>query len=157
MRPIKFRAWGGVEQKYFVYFDLMDEQGDDYFTDETQQPDGSHHILRKSNIEAIQQFTGLLDKNGKEIYEGDIVRLVYRHSEGGGWYSNEPVEQGKVYFDTHWGVKFDCSDYTQRTAKYWKEASERDVHDVEVIGNIYENGDLLKWTKLPPEGLEPGS
>lgn len=94
----------------------------------------------------LMQFTGLLDSKGVEIYEGDIVRLVYIKCEGGGWKSNSK-EIGRVYFDSTWGVKFDCKDLTQRTAEsHWKVKAGRfnDATDVEVIGNIHENPELLK-------------
>lgn len=95
----------------------------------------------------LMQYTGLKDRNGVEIYEGDILQGVYQESEGGGWYSEHNV-RGKVYFDQYWGVKFDCRDHTQRTAEYWKDISptKRECRDVEVIGNIYENPELLTNT-----------
>lgn len=107
----------------------------------------------------LMQYTGLKDKNGMEIYEGDIVRAVHRSDEGGGWYSDHK-ETGVVYFDKHWGVKFDCRDHTQRTADGWQraaysweakdmehwsdyESAVRDYLNVEIIGNVYEHPNLL--------------
>lgn len=71
--------------------------------------------------EAIMQFTGLHDKNGNEIYEGDIIRRLHPA------YSNEKVETVK------WTNTFSkCG---------WNIASGKNL---EVIGNIYENPELLK-------------
>jgi len=76
----------------------------------------------------LQQFTGLLDKNGKDIYEGDILifRPSYEESLGG----QLSAELGEVYWDTdgwHW------------LNQYLNENSGA----IEIIGNIFENPELL--------------
>ena len=62
MRDIKFRAWS-KEKKEMIYFGIFD-------TDE------GYHIQAQTMLEELplMQYTGLHDKNGKEIYEGDIVK-----------------------------------------------------------------------------------
>jgi len=68
----------------------------------------------------LQQFTGLKDKNGKEIYEGDIIVDSFNH-----------CEKGKV---------------VENTAEFWWDFIEYglDQAELEVIGNIYENPELIK-------------
>ena len=69
------------------------------------------------------QFTGLHDKNGKEIYEGDII--AFRNEKG------EITLKGEIYWESR-NAKF--SDFSPK-------------NQVEVIGNIYENPELLEESK----------
>lgn len=96
--------------------------------------------------ETIGQFTGLTDKNGKEIYEGDV--LLY-HFERYGEFYQEVVKKGYIkcengsfvfYVLKNDGVKrndFDPEFYALSDLNY-------DPDSVEIIGNIHQNTELLK-------------
>lgn len=58
MQEIKFRVWDGKKQMYYI--------SDEYVSEALFKSKNSSHIL--------MQYTGLKDKNGKEIYEGDICK-----------------------------------------------------------------------------------
>jgi uncharacterized phage protein (TIGR01671 family) len=121
MREIKFRAWD-KENKFMVpvlYFDEYDVvmASDDQYGDRFRI--GEMPIERS----VVMQFTGLKDKNGKEIYEGDILDVVVL----GGIERYEVKWVGTGFFLTDgWGPW--CPSSAQCT----------------LLGNIYENPELLK-------------
>lgn len=96
--------------------------------------------------ETVGQFTGLLDKNGKEIYEGDILRGdEYPYNcDGVDNYFVEIVWADNVcgfYRITH---KKPNSTVSGISHGLWSELDEEDIKSFEVIGNIHDNPELLK-------------
>lgn len=91
------------------------------------------------NPDTIGQYTGLHDKNGKEIYEGDIVlyedwEMAY---EGGG--NDSFINKGIVeYCEDNC-----CYNVTERQTVDITDVLYKDNEDLEVIGNIYDNPELL--------------
>jgi uncharacterized phage protein (TIGR01671 family) len=118
MREIKFRAWN-ISKKEMFYYGLSNH-GD--FLPNINIYGKLTFLGTDYNDECyLMQYTGLKDKNGKEIYEGDILRV-----EG----ADNPIN--KVY----WGeLGWELDRITLFTAREYRK---------EVIGNIYENPELLK-------------
>lgn len=108
-RQIKFRAWDKDKKRMYSW--------EDYKLDVLAL------VIQPSQEYPIMQFTGLLDKNGKEIYEGDIS------------WDSEYEEYGKIYFDD--GCFCYEHDNVIEQLGEWHDS-------IEVIGNIYQNPDLLK-------------
>lgn len=105
-RIIKFRAWDG-EQGMSRSFDVWD----------AREILKAYLLHGGKEVPTLMQFTGLLDKNGKEIYEGDVVL------HGG--------NKTQVRWDDNL-----CVFWVGEILGLWKD-------DIEVIGNIYENPELL--------------
>ena len=115
-REIKFRAWNEVSEKMLNWNEFLNTNMKNTF------------IAPESTGLILMQYTGLHDKNGKEIYEGDIVKALI----SGRWFV------GKVIYE-HSGFTIDV------TNNKALEFGRRGIIEpwTEVIGNIYDNPELL--------------
>lgn len=129
-RPIKFRAWDG-ERMINNSFTVHADSG---LAITTTEPNSGEAIYRSAW--KVMQFTGLLDKNDKEIYEGDIVRGFrqnYRY--------RKPADIQELIFEV-WYDEIDCAFKLWYPKMQWDSFMTMD-RPYEIIGNIYENPDLL--------------
>lgn len=123
-RIIKFRVWDGRTRRMSDPFDFREREAFCFW-------DGSQYTIATlaapHNTErfTLMQFTGLHDREGKEIYEGDIVRISGRETFLGVMVFNAQI--GRFVFDDggFWGL------------------TSGDAANV-VIGNIYENPNLIE-------------
>ena len=115
MRELKFRAWDEVEKSFFCIGPSQRMTINELFKD-----------LQEKEC-SIEQFTGLHDKNGDEIYNGDLLK-----------------DSTGVSLVT-WNEKFSSFCLTRRgwlSDHFFGEAA--DPEDCEVIGNIHQNSEILK-------------
>ncbi|SRR5258708_1037919 len=130
VREIKFRAWHpqkGWSQLVIVY-------GDGSFDTTYDNVSG---YSREDGVILIQ-YTGLKDKNGKEIYEGDIVEVK---DYGFAYKYIGVVNWDKDSFSYKVGI---YKDYSTMSAGLRDIPRTLENHSFEIIGNIYENPELLE-------------
>ncbi len=123
---LKFRAWDKHEQKMFTNDELIIWNGNVYANDSKKL---TCNNLKGWSIddEYLMQSTGLVDKNGKEIFEGDIVKM------------SKDVYSEPTYYEVvrHYGGAYRLES-KQHGCELWLRHT-----DCEVVGNIYENPELL--------------
>lgn len=135
MRKIKFRAYIKKQNKmveiteisfrkgWFEYYNYEKEQYEDYYCTDTDEIINSKEII-------IMQYTGFKDKNGKEIYDGDVFKCgqtLYKVFYAISGFKVEGYNDNYLYNST-----LDCFvDITNIKKEV--------IDSIEVIGNIYEN------------------
>jgi len=132
MRDIKFRAWDkvlGMVQVIKIsgsgsWFEVSHDNVTDFYT---LDRDGAN----------LMQYTGLKDKNGVEIYEGDILQRI--------WSDKSILQQ----FTVKWleeNTGYNISKQLLESTRYNRQTGLK-AHGFKIIGNIYKNPELLKGEK----------
>lgn len=145
MREIKFRAWDNQENKIITngclgagssaQLIVIEWQGGLTLANAYGLYDGTNPTFDKPVTERfiLMQYTGLKDKNGKDIYEGDILEFDPEDDE-----PNPPYHVQVIWEKED--AKFYCEEVIgNRYGGYMSE-----FEDSIVIGNIYENPELLE-------------
>ena len=124
MRTIKFRAWDKWKKK------MIQPNNGDFI--------GWHAMSNWKDCLEVMQFTGLTDKNGKEIYEGDIVDVLNKNQKYNGTTLIVTFEDGCFCLRTK-----DTTEFRQAVGLRQNivNARNKDLEDpiLEIIGNIHEN------------------
>lgn len=134
MRPIKFRAWDGAR--------MLDSH--DGFHEGVDVLSQVFECMRETGY-TLMQFTGLLDRNGVEIYEGDFISdgfgSLYVVEFSYGCFGHRKVAEQRVIDHgapqgtQTWKWVMDAGDFS---------SFHKHVGPWKVVGNIYENPELLK-------------
>lgn len=112
-REILFRGKSIIGREWQYGYLMYSDQEEKYYIGVTE-------IMTPVIPETIGQFTGLFDKNGNKIFEGDVINSIY--------FMNSEVKFIDGYFDAH-GLSFSEYNFQENN---W-----------EIIGNIHDNPDLL--------------
>lgn len=97
-------------------------------------------LLVPAKAETVGQYTGLTDKNDKKIFEGDIVQYEDASADFEGYHDDVFLNRGAVSFAPWGGVVFSNRQTVEMDDLFDSETS----IDAEVIGNIYDNPELLE-------------
>lgn len=120
MREIKFRAWNEADHRYYYFINGR------YFN-----ATGITAYRWRFQWEHVEQFTGLLDKNGKKIYEGDITQTV----------CGDGARLSKFVIE-----------WDEANCRFVKHRHDGEIYDLdsigvalhEIIGNVHENPELWR-------------
>lgn len=138
-RKIEYRVWDNKSKSYddpysYAYYALTQDGGLDFYCH------GDHMSEADPDVYFVEQYTGLKDENGKEIYEGDIVEEDIDF--------NSKMTDGTFRYRVYWDEDLLC----------WSldPIGEESIHNElwqtnlsrRVIGNIHENSEILGDTNV---------
>lgn len=138
MRELKFRVWNNSDRKMLFNVSILQEA-----------PESEYGTLVKNKITGvvgiershIMQYTGIKDKNNKEIYEGDIIDVRIPEDYGG-----TEDEEGRSQFLCRQKVEWSKTGgyfSDEDTGEYRPLLGSEEI-EIEIRGNIYQNPELLE-------------
>jgi len=140
MREIKFRAWNGKEMKPVSSINFDDDGSALTITFETAPRGKYYKPFVHGEYGHLMQFTGEKDEDAKEIYEGDIVdqmglitEVKFRY---GCFFFCSKTDDGQI-------MNSGAGDF-HHIIKQYKERKLKPFSRMKVIGNIYQNPELIK-------------
>lgn len=135
MREIKFRG-KGLDNGEWITGDLIRISGYTFIF-----PDPAPNGFDRYMVDpaTVGQYTGLKDKNGREIYEGDIISWLMHRMDHTGY-----IEEGRVEFRTNEQATVVINKFITRDGRESVRNILNCLNDLRVVGNIHDNPELLK-------------
>lgn len=135
-RKIKYRVWDNENKSYddpysYAYYAMTQKGGLDFYCH------GDIMDEADPDVYLVELYTGLKDKNGEEIYEGDIVRWSFKVDRNSELTYTADAVKWESYAEEEWPYST-ISGFTLPESE----------DGYEVIGNIHENSDLLGDTNV---------
>jgi uncharacterized phage protein (TIGR01671 family) len=133
MREILFR---GKDIRGNWHIGLLAHIGNAWYISNKMEISTAYEVIPNT----IGQYTELTDKNGKKIFEGDIVTYEDAEADRDGYYDNVFLNRGEVRISAWDGICFTNKQIAGTSDLYESET----MIDCEIIGNIYDNPELLE-------------
>jgi len=154
MREILFRGKqvnnGEWVYGFYCHYDDIEDNGKDDCDYIVEKHNGDHFPFVKVTPETVSQYTGLTDKNGKKIFEGDIRKYTRKN-----WHEPLSSQNGtdligflEIYYDDTCAT-FKYKHYDENCKLLGSgflllEDSRAEENIIEIIGNVYDNPELLE-------------
>jgi uncharacterized phage protein (TIGR01671 family) len=143
MREVRFRAWDKHTKVMTYYVDVYSADENWWSADVVDPNTKDTKYCFDSNTGELMEYTGLRDKDGKKIFEGDILNAIVYPPDKKGGYDSIPIFKK----DNQITIGFDKGCFVVLPeAHLWRfiaNINDTSKTDYQIIGNVYENPELL--------------
>lgn len=144
MRELRFRVWDKVTERYYAVSGLeYDESGElceIYLVRiEIDESNPTANVRKPSDV-VLEQYTGIKDKNGREVYEGDVVEQFVC---GVKMFKGKPCGKRTIW-QVRWNEYECCFELHYLKGSLFGDSLMNKDDELEVIGNVHENPELIE-------------